>query len=201
MRQAVSISSEVRPVWSAWYYPANLVTEVRIAAIPLILVLIALERYGAALVLFVAAACSDGVDGWLARRFDQHTRLGAYLDPVADKGLLVALFLMLAIEGRMPWPLAIVVFVRDGCILFSVLALYLLTPFRDFRPTWWGKASTTAELATVAVALLEVVDASAWVRWLERFGWVAVTVLVVVSGIHYSFTSARRYIAEVSAHP
>jgi cardiolipin synthase len=188
-------------VWAAWYYPANLVTEVRIATIPLILVLIALQRYGAALVLFVAAACSDGVDGWLARHFDQHTRLGAYLDPVADKGLLVALFLMLAIEGRMPWPLTIVVFVRDGCILFSALALYLLTPFRDFRPTWWGKASTTAELATVAVALLEVVDSSAWVRWLERFGWVAVTVLVVVSGIHYSFTSARRYMAAMSAHP
>lgn len=189
------------PVWGAWYYPANLITELRVAAIPVTLVLIALQRFGAALLLFTAAACSDGVDGWIARHYDQRTALGAYLDPIADKGLLVATFLMLAIEGRIPWALTIVVFVRDGCILVSALVLYTRTRFRDFRPTWWGKASTTAELATVGVAILEIIDSSAWVRWLERFGWVAVTVLVVVSGIHYSLTSARRYMSELAAHP
>jgi len=190
-----------RPAWPSWCYPANVVTELRVAAIPVVLVLIAERRLSVAFVIFAAAACSDGIDGWLARRFEQRSALGAFLDPIADKGLLVAVFLMLALQGLMPWALTILVFVRDGCILVSALALYLATRFRDFRPTWWGKASTTAELATVGVALLEGVDSSAWVRGLERFGWLAVTVLALVSGIHYSFTSARRYLSAPAAHP
>lgn len=200
MRSATSYKP-ARSAWPSWCYPANVVTELRIAAIPVVLVLMAGRHFGAAFVLFAAASCSDGVDGWLARRFEQHSALGAYLDPFADKGLLAAVFLMLALEGRMPWALTILVFVRDGCILASALVLYLMTPFRDFRPTWWGKASTTAELATVGVALLQAFVTSAWVGALERFGWLAVTVLAVGSGIHYSFTSARRYTPGLGAHP
>jgi len=174
-------------------YPANVVTELRLAAIPVIVVLVVWGHVDWGLTLFVVAAVSDGFDGWLARRFHQHSSLGGYLDPAADKGLLTTLFIVLAIMGPIPWAITILVLVRDGCILVSALVLFTVTDFRDFRPTWWGKASTTAELATGAVALMTMVTSNRGVMGLEEFGWVAVTFFSLVSGIHYSFTAARRY--------
>jgi len=176
-----------------WCYPANLITELRLISIPVVIVCVVLHRAGWAFGLFTAAALSDGVDGYLARHFDQRSALGAILDPIADKSLLTSMFVVLAIVGQLPWALSILVFVRDGCILVSALVLVSFTKFRDFQPTWWGKASTTAELATVGAALLQALTGSQVVLGIEKFGWVAVTVLATVSGIHYAFTSAERY--------
>lgn len=185
-----------KPGLPQWCYPANVVTELRILAVPAIVVAVLFRHFGWALLLFVAAAVSDGFDGWLARRYRQHSSLGAYLDPLADKSLLTTLFVTLAIVGVLPWALTILVFVRDGCILVSALVLFTLTDFRDFRPTWWGKASTTAELATVSVALLEALVRNQVVLGIEMFGWFAVTFFSLISGIHYAFTSARRFHAQ-----
>ena len=176
-----------------WCYPANLLTELRLASIPALLVALAFRRFGWALVIFAIAGVSDGCDGWLARHFNQRSVLGAYLDPIADKLLLTSLFLILALDGQLPWALTILVLVRDGCILTSAGVLYAATSFRDFRPTWWGKASTTAELATVGFALLQAHSPAVWIFDVERVGWVAVTALSVISGVHYAFASARRY--------
>lgn len=170
-----------------------MVTELRLAAVPVVVLAVVYRRFGWAFALFGAAAVSDGLDGWLARRFDQRSALGTYLDPAADKALVAALFITLSIVGEMPWALTILVFTRDVCILVSALVLYWTTQFHDFRPTWWGKASTTAELATVGAVLLRAWTDSAVAQGLEVVGWVAVAVLAVVSGIHYAFTSARRY--------
>lgn len=179
-----------------WLYPANLLTELRLLAVPLAVVAVAFGRYGWALAVFVAAAVSDGLDGWLARRLHQHSSLGMVLDPLADKLLLTALFLALAITQVLPWALTLLVILRDICIVASVLALVKYTAFRDFRPTWWGKASTTAELATVGVALFDAAAPNPITRGVEIFGWVSVAVLAVVSGVHYAFAAARRYHAE-----
>lgn len=185
-----------KPLWPEWLYPANLVTELRLLAVPVILIAVLDRRFGWALAAFVVAAVSDGFDGWLARRFNQHSALGAYLDPLADKSLLTTLFVVLAWAGELPWALTILVFVRDGCILASAFVVYTATGFRDFRPTWWGKACTTAELATVGVALLQAVVRNPVVLGIEMFGWFAVTFFSLVSGIHYAFACAQRYHAQ-----
>lgn len=189
----MALLSPAKAALPEWFYPANLVTDLRLAAIPVILVAVATSRLKWAFWLFVLAALSDGIDGWLARHFKQQSVLGSYLDPLADKLLLTTLFAAMAIVGMMPWALSILVFVRDGCILASAAALFFLTSFRDFRPTWWGKASTTAELLTVGVALLVGAYRSVGAIQVEKLGWVAVTILVVISGIHYAFISAQRY--------
>ncbi len=182
--------------WPEWCYPANLLTELRLLSIPFILAAVVERRFGWAVAIFAGAAVTDGFDGFLARRFNQRSQLGAYLDPAADKTLLTALFLALALARQIPWALAVLVFVRDACILVSALVLFTATPFRDFRPTWWGKAETTAELATIGVALLNAWMPNRVVLGIEQFGWGAVAVLVLVSGIHYAFTSARRFHAQ-----
>jgi cardiolipin synthase len=179
--------------WPEWCYPANLLTELRLLAIPAILVTVVERRFGWAVGIFAAAAVSDGFDGFLARRFHQHSRLGAYLDPIADKSLLTVLFLALAIARQIPWALTILVLTRDLSISISALVLLFATRFRDFRPTWLGKAETTAELATVGVSLLNAWQPSTAALDLEKFGWAAVAILVLISGISYAFTAAGRF--------
>ncbi|MGH9415652.1 MAG: CDP-alcohol phosphatidyltransferase family protein [Terriglobales bacterium] len=182
-----------KPALQEWCYPANVLTELRLVAAPLIVVAVGYRRWGWAFAAFAAAALSDGFDGWLARRLRQQSALGRYLDPLADKALLSALFVALSVLGALPWPVTILVFTRDGCILTTGAVLHFTTEFRDFRPSWWGKASTTAELATVGVTMLEVLWPSPVMLAIEEFGWYAVSFLVVFSGIHYAFASARRY--------
>jgi cardiolipin synthase len=179
--------------WPEWCYPANLLTELRLLAIPAILATVVEGQFGWAVTIFAAAAVSDGLDGFLARRFNQRSRLGAYLDPIADKALLTALFLALALVGHIPWALAILVFTRDASILVSALVLVAATRFRDFHPTWWGKAETTAELATIGVSLLNAWRPNGAVLDIEKFGWAAVATLIIVSGVDYAFTAARRF--------
>ncbi|MGH9466292.1 MAG: CDP-alcohol phosphatidyltransferase family protein [Terriglobales bacterium] len=189
-------TAAIKPELPEWCYPANLLTEWRLLSVPLILAAVVLRRPGWAVLIFVSAAVSDGFDGWIARRFNQRSSLGLYLDPATDKILTAALFLVLAIVGSMPWTVTIIVYIRDFCIVISAAALYWGAGFRDFRPTWWGKASTTAELATVGVTLFQNWSSQTLFRVLERVGWTAVVVFAVVSGIHYGFASAARYHAQ-----
>lgn len=185
-----------RATLATWHYPANVLTELRLCAVPVILFAVGYRHFGLALLVFVYAGVSDGFDGWLARRLNQSSTLGSYLDPLADKALLTGLFIVLALVGELPWALTILVFVRDGCILTSALILYTATGFHDFKPIWWGKASTTAELALVGFALLEAWAPGAVVHGIVLFGWVAIPFFVLVSGILYAFTSAERYHAQ-----
>lgn len=191
--QAVASAASPKPALPEWFYPANLLSELRLIVVPLIVVAVGLRHFGWALLLFIAAAISDGLDGWVARRLQQRSSLGMVLDPLADKLLLTALFIALAVMQVLPWALTVLVILRDICIVVSVLALVRFTRFRDFRPTWWGKASTTAELATVGVALLDAGFPNPVTRGVEIFGWVSVSLLAVVSGTHYAFVAARRY--------
>lgn len=176
-----------------WLYPANILTWLRFLAIPAVVVAVGHRRYGWALIFFVAAGVSDGFDGWLARRFHQQSDIGVYADPLADKLLLSTLFVVLALAGVLPWLLTILVFTRDLCILTTALIIYFATGFRDFRPSWWGKANTVAELATISFTLLQQIIPHAWIFDLVRFGWGAVFVLAYVSGIHYAFLCAERF--------
>lgn len=185
-----------------------MVTELRLLAVPAIIVAVAYRAFGTALLLFIAAGFSDGVDGWLARRTARlapadrppvQSRLGEYLDPIADKALVSSLFIALAVVGVFPWLLTIVVITRDLSILIAALWIYWTTGFRDFRPTMVGKVNTVIEIATIGLALFNRGYGWAASVWLEHLGWVLVFGFAYGSGIHYAFTCAHRYHAARAA--
>ena len=102
-----------------------------------------------ALVLFVLAGFSDGLDGLLARTLKQQTVLGQYLDPIADKLLLSTMFMVLAILHKIAWKYTVLVFSRDISILCASAVLYAIAGLRDFRPSIFGKANTFAQVAAI----------------------------------------------------
>jgi cardiolipin synthase len=176
-----------------WAYPANLLTCARLFLLPAIIISIDRQHFGWALGWFVAAAVSDGLDGWMARHFHQQSRFGEYLDPIADKLLLSSLFVLLSLAGKLPWLVTILVFTRDVCIVVTAFVLYSATHFRDFRPSIWGKLNTVVQASTVGFSLLAAFVGAGWVLALTALGWVLVGLLTYVSGIHYAFSCAARY--------
>jgi len=133
--------------------PANLLTIVRLLISPLVIWVILERRFAAAMALLALAGLSDALDGPLARRTKCVTRLGAYLDPVADKLLLSGSYLALAAVGAAPWWLVALIFGRDLLILAMAGAALLFTRIREFPPSRWGKLSTVTQVITGATLL------------------------------------------------
>jgi len=163
----------------------NQLTLLRLAAVPFTVLAILNARWGWALGLFLIAGISDGLDGFLARTLHQRTRLGAYLDPIADKLLLSTLFLELAFVRRIPWSVTVLVFGRDLIILVVCAALYMAANLRDFNPSIFGKMNTFAQIGTVFVVLLAQVWAAPVVMGAVWLGLRATVVLTTISGLHY----------------
>ncbi len=112
------------------------------------------REYGAVLAWFVFCGVTDGLDGWIARRWNAQSRLGAMLDPIGDKLLLSGSFLVLALDGAMAKWLAALVLGRDVVILLFAAGVLLLSKKKvDFPPSWWGKSSTVAQICYI-VALI-----------------------------------------------
>lgn len=138
---------------------ANCLTLFRILTIPVFLVCLAYHLYWEALLVFAIGGFTDFLDGFVARRMNQQTALGAYLDPVADKLLVIASFVMLGAIGGIPVWLAVIVVARDILIVSGYGIIYLLVNERmQVRPSLIGKWSTTLQLLTLAVALLMLHD-------------------------------------------
>ena len=133
----------------------NLISIFRILLVPIFLVFIINDRFLAGLVVFVLAGLSDAADGMVARLFNQKSRLGSYLDPLADKCLLVAAFVCLAAMHIIPIWLAVLVITRDILILLGSLMLFLKNGAYTVKPSVWGKATTFLQLATVFLVLVE----------------------------------------------
>jgi len=131
----------------------NSITLGRLLAAPLVIWLILGERYGTAFWVFVAAGVSDGLDGYIAKRFDMRTRLGALLDPIADKSLLVSVFVALGFEGRLPDWLVILVVFRDVMIIGGYMLIQVTAAARQFDPLYVSKINTAAQIALVAFVL------------------------------------------------
>src|SRR4030088_1207527 len=112
--------------------------------VPFIVIHLVEGRYLWALVVFVIAGFSDGLDGLLPPTLHQQTMLGQYLDPIADKLLMSTMFLVLSIEGMIPWKYTVVVFSRDVSILLVSGVLFMIAGLRDFRPSIFGKANPFA---------------------------------------------------------
>ena len=163
----------------------NLLTAARIALVPLIAVTVLRGNFRAALVLTMLAGFTDGVDGFVARRFGWTSRLGAWLDPLADKALLVTLFLVLGRVGAFPWWLVALVLARDAVILLMAGAAFAFTAIRDFPPSIWGKLSTLVQVGACVGALGIRAIAYSRPRWIGVFLVAATAVATAWSGMDY----------------
>ena len=131
----------------------NLISLARLMAAPLGVWLLIVEAYQAAFLLFLAAGLSDALDGYLAKRFDLRTEFGAYLDAIADKVLLVSLFVTLGWHDHLPQWIVILVIFRDLLIVGGCVIISLAGGDLKIRPTLSGKATTAAQIL-LAVAVL-----------------------------------------------
>jgi cardiolipin synthase (CMP-forming) len=170
----------------------NQLTLLRMMFLPFIVINLVGSHYSWALALFVLAGLSDGLDGLLARTLKQQTKLGQYLDPIADKLLLSTMFLVLSILHKIPWKFTVLVFSRDISILCASAVLYAIAGLRDFRPSMFGKANTFAQVAAVFFVLLLEVDPARWV-WIARLTFLRATfAFTIISGLHYVLSIGHR---------
>jgi cardiolipin synthase (CMP-forming) len=165
----------------------NQLTLMRMLFLPFILINLADRHYRWALLLFVLAGLSDGLDGFIARTFHQQTMLGQYLDPIADKLLLSTTFLVLSILHKIPWKFTVLVFSRDVSILGVGTVLYAIAGLRDFRPSIFGKANTFSQVAAVFFVMLFEIDQARWV-FVGRWAFLrAVFAFTIISAVHYIY--------------
>ena len=163
----------------------NFLTLCRLASIPLFLTFLTRQRYEAALYVFAAAAVTDGLDGAVARWFDSRTELGAFLDPFADKLMLVSAFVVLTIDGDLPGYLLSVVLIRDIVIVVGYLMISFFTGERvPVRPSYLGKLSTVMQLACVIGVL-----ARAGNYWPGHFNALLISTVAVTAAsfVHYMY--------------
>lgn len=169
----------------------NAISLLRIVLVAPIVLYIVDGEYKLALILFLVAGFSDGVDGFLAKRFDWHTRIGALLDPIADKLLVAGTYVTLVYTGHIPFWLALLVVVRDIVIVGgATLYNFLIRPVEG-EPTKISKLNTALQLLFILFVLCRA-----------GFGWpdqIAITLIgagiivtVVISGVDYVFSWARR---------
>ena len=170
----------------------NQLTLLRMIFVPFIVIHLVDGHYLWALVVFVIAGFSDGLDGLLARTLHQQTLLGQYLDPIADKLLLSTVFLVLSILHKIPWKYTVVVFSRDISILAASAVLFAIAGLRNFKPSIFGKANTVSQIAAVFFVLLLQVHTVRWV-WIARTVFLRATFLfTIVSALHYVILVQQR---------
>ena len=179
----------------------NLLTLLRLLFIPFIVITILDENYRWALGLFMFAGLSDCLDGILARLLNQKTTLGMLLDPIADKLLLSTLFLVLSLAHKIPWKVTVLVFSRDLGILLTCAVVWATTSLRDFPPSFFGKANTTAQILAVFFVLLDEVLPTQGVMFCKQVALWATLVLTVLSGVHYIFRLSHQLRAQTSTAP
>ena len=133
-----------------WTVP-NQITFLRLGFLPFFLILMSYEKYKWALLVLVFAGFSDGIDGLIARKFNQRSSLGAYLDPIADKLLLSSSFIVLAFEKQIAWWLTILILSRDLLILTVAVVIILASGYRPFPPSIYGKFTTFFQIILVGL--------------------------------------------------
>lgn len=190
MREAVKPTGATNTTpskWSQFLTAPNQLTLARMVFLPFIVNKLLDHHYRGALILFVLAGLSDGLDGLLARRLHQQTLLGQYLDPIADKMLLSTIFLVLSVVDKIPWKFTVLVFSRDVGILLVSGVLYTIAGLRDFRPSIFGKANTFSQLAAVVFVMLLQFHVAKWVWVAQTVSLRAVFAFTVISALHYVY--------------
>jgi len=188
--EAGALRAAASPSESALFTLPNVITLARLCAVPAVVWLVIQHRLDIAFMVFVGAGVSDAVDGWLARVWNARSFLGSILDPVADKALLVSVYVTLAIVGVLPDWLAILVVFRDLLIVGGLLVLALMGSKPAIRPLMVSKLNTLMQITLAAAAL-----------FLRGFGldgaWVlpaligCVTATTIASGAAYVRDAAR----------
>ena len=174
---------------SIWRHLPNMISMLRIALVVPVAWMMTEHRYGTALWLALIAGLSDALDGWMARQFGWRSRLGAFLDPAADKLLLMTSYLVLAIMHRLPWWLALLVLGRDLVILGGALGYRLLIGPFTAQPRRLAKMCTLVQILCI---LLELLRSSVFPDLhVEAVQWL-VAVLTLASGIDYVLHWAAR---------
>ena len=174
----------------------NVLTVFRMVLIPVFVSLLFYQRFILALCVFVLAGVTDGLDGLLARRFDQRSQLGTILDPIADKLMLVTSFVVLSMRSVFPQPLpahlpvpfwvTVAVISRDVFILVGAAAINIVTGFRGFRPSLLGKINTTVQIVAIAAIIFAASVPFGTGYYLPTI-YTTVFVSAVLSGAHYVF--------------
>jgi len=174
----------------------NLLTVFRMVLIPVFVSLVFYQRFVSALVVFIVAGLTDGLDGLLARRFDQKSQLGTILDPIADKMMMVTSFVVLSMRSVFPQPVAshlpipfwvtIAVISRDVFILVGAASINIVTGFRGFRPSLLGKINTTVQIVAIGVIMFAASVPYGTGYYLPTV-YATVFAFAVLSGAHYVF--------------
>ena len=164
--------------------------------IPVFVSLLFYQRFGLALAVFVLAGITDGLDGLLARRFNQKSQLGTILDPIADKLMLVTSFVVLSMRAVFPPPVpphlpvpfwvTVAVISRDVFILVGAAAINVVTGFRGFRPSMLGKINTTVQIVAIAAIIFAASVPYGTGYYLPTI-YTTVFAFSVLSGAHYVF--------------
>ncbi|HSE30322.1 MAG TPA: CDP-alcohol phosphatidyltransferase family protein [Pyrinomonadaceae bacterium] len=178
----------------------NILTVFRMVLIPVFVSLLFYQRFLLALTVFVLAGLTDGLDGLLARRFDQKSQLGTILDPIADKMMLVTAFIVLSMRSVFPQPIpshlpvpfwvTVAVLSRDVFIIVGAAAINIVTGFRGFRPSLLGKINTTVQIVAIGIIMLAASVPYGTGYYLPSL-YVTVFVFAVLSGAHYVFFVSR----------
>lgn len=169
----------------------NLITMGRILLVPVVVWAITAGELGVAFALFMVAAISDAVDGFLAKRFDMTTELGAYLDPLADKALIVSIYVALGVTELIPRWLVILVVSRDIMIIGAVMLSWLVGRPVKVKPLMVSKLNTAAQILFACVVLASL-----------AFGWqlgLLITVLMALVAV-LTLLSVAFYVAEWVRH-
>jgi len=170
----------------------NLLTLLRLFIIPFLVIAILDERYRIAFALFMLAGVSDGFDGLLARWLQQQTKLGLYLDPIADKLLLSTLFLVLTHVNLIPRYVTVLVFSRDLGILLIATLLFATGTLRDFHPSLFGKLNTLVQIVTLVVILAEHALPGIQIPQTTVFLLRLIAILAPLSAAQYAWIVIRR---------
>ena len=169
----------------------NLITLFRLLSVPLIIYLIMNASYGWAFALFLVAGASDAIDGYIAKALDQTTTLGVYLDPLADKALIVSVYVTLGMNGLIDDYVVILVVFRDVLIVGGVLLLLVLRGHWEARPAMLSKVNTGVQIFLAAIVLAQA-GAAIGISGLIALAQYAVIVTTVASGGWYLVAWARK---------
>jgi cardiolipin synthase (CMP-forming) len=170
----------------------NLLTMLRLFVLPFLVITILGHHWKVAFALLWVAGISDGLDGLLARMLHQRTKLGQYLDPIADKLLLSTLFLVLTHVGVIPLYVTTLVFSRDLGILLIATLLFATNTLREFPPSKLGKMNTAVQILGVLVVMTCEVVPGAGLGELKRLLLQGIAVLAPVSAAEYAWIVLRK---------
>ena len=162
----------------------NIITMFRIATVPVLIILLHEYEYGWAFLVFLVSGISDGLDGFIAKRFDMGSELGAILDPLADKALIFSSYLMLMLLGDLPFWLFLTVIFRDVLILAGSLIYVAFNGQVKMAPSYLSKLNTFMQIALVVAILAQKtfgLDYPTFTNYLIY----ATFITTILSGVHY----------------